>query len=591
VNPPRHGPSCEEAPAGPPSAHARAACVGAVAAPDATDPGLLPVRMLNEYLYCPRLFYLMHVLGQWGESGDTEEGLYLHRRVDRPTRPLPTAEDLGDQDGRRFRSVTASSERLGLIAKMDVLDVEDGKVVPTDFKHGRPPEIAERAWPPERAQVCAQALILRDNGFTVDHGAIYYPTTNETVEVWPTDDLIAVVEDATRGARELEAASSPPPPLPGSRKCPRCSLVALCLPDETRLLADGIPEGQPRQGEVRPYSPPSDDALPLYLTTQGSTVGVEGHRLIIREPDAEPVEVRIKDVSHVSVFGFVQVSTQATRTLMSNGRAIGYFSTGGWFHGVAAPLGGTAAQLRRRQYARSLDERWSLALARCLVAAKIRNCRTLLRRNAGGIDESVLEDLRSAAERASRAPSAEVLLGIEGAAARLYFESFGLMLKWDPELAGFDFHGRNRRPPRDPVNAMLSLAYSILARAFTASVAIAGLDCSLGYYHEPRPGRPALALDLMEPFRPLLADSAVVTAINTAVMTPDDFDYGGTGCALRDAGRKRFIAAIERRLDQEVSHPVFGYRISYRRVIDVQCRLLARHLFDEIPTYPGFVTR
>lgn len=556
-----------------------------------SEPPLLPVRMLNEYVYCPRLFYLMHVLGQWGDSGDTEEGRYAHRRADRPTRPVPDAGEIEEHEGRRFRSVTAASERLGLIAKMDVIDVEGGQVVPTDFKHGRPPDIPERAWPPERAQVCAQVLILRDNGFKSDHGAIYFPATNQTVEVWPTEDLVALVEGAAAGARVLQTAPAPPPPLPGSRKCPRCSLVALCLPDETRLLAEGIPDSGIEEGAVRPYSPPSDDALPLYLTTQGSTVGVEGQQLVVREPDAEPVRVKLKDVSHVSVFGYVQVSTQALRSIMNAGEQVGFFSTGGWFYGLAAPLGGTAAQLRRRQYARSLDDRWSLELARGLVAAKIRNCRTLLRRNAGGLDDSTLEDLKNAAERATRAGSPEVLLGIEGAAARLYFGSFSLMFKWDPEMPGFDFDGRNRRPPRDPVNAMLSLTYSILARTFTASVALAGLDPSLGFYHESRPGRPALALDLMEPFRPLLADSAVITAVNTGVVTPDDFDYGGTACAMKDAGRKRFLAALERRLDQEVTHPVFGYRISYRRVIDVQSRLLARHLFDEIPTYPSFVTR
>ena len=555
------------------------------------DRSYLPARMLNELVYCPRLYYLMHVLGQWGESGDTEEGRYVHRRADRPTRPLPDASEVGEHEGRRFRSVTASSDRLGLIAKTDVLDVEGGMVVPIEFKHGRPPEIPERAWPPERAQVCAQVLILRDNGFAVDHGAIYYPASNETVEVWPTDDLVKLVTDSAREARALESAPAPPPPLIGSRKCPRCSLVALCLPDETRLLAEGIPDPDETEPIVRPYSPPSDDALPLYVTTQGATVGVEAQRLVVRAPDEEPIQVRLKDISHVSVFGFVQLSTQALRALMGAGKPVGYFSTGGWFYGLAAPLGGTAAQLRRRQYARSLDERWSLDLARTLVAAKIRNSRTLLRRNAGGLDESTLGGLKAAADRALRAPSGDVLLGIEGAAARTYFASLALMLKWEPELPGFDFEKRNRRPPRDPVNAMLSLAYSILARTFTAGIALAGLDAALGYYHESRPGRPALALDLMEPFRPLLADSAVVTAVNTGVVTPEDFDIGGTGCALREAGRKRFIAAFERRLDQEVTHPVFGYRISYRRVIDVQCRLLARHLFDEIPAYPGFVTR
>ena len=156
---------------------------------------------------------------------------------------------------------------------------------------------------------------------------------------------------------------------------------------------------------------------------------------------------------------------------------------------------------------------------------------------------------------------------------------------------GFDFNGRNRRPPKDPVNAMLSFAYSMLTREWTVALSAVGLDPYRGFLHQMRFGRPALSLDMMEPFRPLVADSTVITAINNGEVKLEDFIISATGCNLKPGGRKRFIAAFERRMSQEVTHPVFNYRISYRRLFEVQARLLIRYLTGEIPRYPSFVTR
>jgi len=191
-----------------------------------------------------------------------------------------------------------------------------------------------------------------------------------------------------------------------------------------------------------------------------------------------------------------------------------------------------------------------------------------------------------------RAPSLEVLLGIEGTAAGRYYQHFSDMLRSgdDPAL-GFDFATRNRRPPKDPVNALLSFAYAMLTREWTVALTAVGLDPYRGFYHQPRFGRPALALDMMEPFRPLVADSVVLTAINNGEVQPDDFIRAAGGCNLTESGRKKFIAAFERRMNQEVTHPIFKYRISYRRLLEVQARLLIRFLSDEIPIYPNFVTR
>jgi CRISPR-associated protein Cas1 len=237
-----------------------------------------------------------------------------------------------------------------------------------------------------------------------------------------------------------------------------------------------------------------------------------------------------------------------------------------------------------------------LRLARRLVGGKIRNQRTMLLRNHTEPPEICLRQLKEMALRADGAVSAEELLGIEGNAARLYFGAFDGMLKAGEAAetpAGFrlDFEGRNRRPPRDPVNALLSLGYSMLTKDLTIACYAVGFDPMMGYYHEPRFGRPALALDLMEPFRPLIVDSAVINAINTRMVTAADFIRSGDAVALTSGGRKNFYHAYELRMDTLVTHPIFEYRVSYRRLLEVQARLLGRVLEGETGDYPVFITR
>ena len=166
------------------------------------------------------------------------------------------------------------------------------------------------------------------------------------------------------------------------------------------------------------------------------------------------------------------------------------------------------------------------------------------------------------------------------------------MLKGDAAVGGnFDLDGRNRRPPQDPVNALLSFAYSLLTKDLALALSAVGLDPLLGFYHQPRFGRPALALDLMEEFRPLVADSVIIGALNGGSFGPEDFQNHPSGVAMRPTARKRLLLAYERRMDQLIVHPVFGYRISYRRVLEVQARLLSRCLIGELAEYPAFRTR
>lgn len=553
------------------------------------DQPLLPVRMVNEYQYCPRLAYLEWVQGEWASSADTVQGTHAHRRVDKPGGKLPAPEDVEQGETIHARSVTLSSNKIGIIAKLDLIEEQDGEAIPVDYKRGKRPHIAKGVYDPERVQLCAQGMLLAEHGYNCNSGVIYYVASKERVRVPFDDELRQLTQSAIDGMRLLAAAKHIPPPLEDSPKCPRCSLVGICLPDEVGLLQHG--SEQP----PRPLAISRDEALPVYVQAWKAKVAKSGQRLTISVDDDKPQEVRLIDVSQLVLQGNIYLTTPCLHELMKRGINVSWHTFGGWFRGHTIGSGHNNIELRIIQHRHANDEKFCLRLARTLVANKIHNCRILLRRNWRDPDTPPAELMQSLKEdiaHARRAKSLQQLLGVEGAAAARYFGAFSKLIKPDPSNAlAFDFTHRNRRPPADPVNAMLSFAYSMLVRHFTVTASAVGLEAYLGFYHQPRFSRPALALDLMEPFRPLLADSAVIQAINNQEVRATDFINIRGASNLTPDGRKRFIAAFERRLDQEFTHPVFGYRISYRRTLEVQCRLLARHLLGELPDYPELRSR
>lgn len=626
-------------------------------------PDYLPARMLNEFVYCPRLFYYEWVEGLFAHNQETIEGSLAHQRVDAGTGALPPTEELLDATEKlHARSVQLSSDRYGLIATIDLVEAQGDQATPVDYKRGAPSSDPQTgvptAWDSDQVQIAVQALVLRENGYRCDEGILYYLTTKQRVRVPIDEALLAKTLDALAQARRTAASGRIPPPLVDSPKCPRCSLVGICLPDETHALRHQCWQGDRRQrllfdlddtphpslppedaplGGARPVAaesfsrggsrsdvaakephgiaaahpelqprrllPARDDLRPLYLNTQGLSVGKSGNVLQIKEKQKVIQEVRIADICQLNLFGNVQLSTQAIQTLCQHEIPIAYFSQGAWFYGVTQSLGVKNISLRREQFRLADSPFFCLRLAKALVSGKIRNQRILLQRNHIEPPARALALLRALADEAQEAPSLDQLRGIEGLAARTYFEHFTGMLKCDDQpdrpapLATalpsfpFDFQSRNRRPPRDPVNALLSLAYSLLTKDLTVITQIVGLDPYLGFYHQPRFGRPSLALDLMEPFRPLIADSAVLAAINTRMVTPGDFVRAGDSVALTPQGRKALFRAYEQRMDTLVTHPLFGYRVNYRRILEIQTRLLARLLTGEIHDYPVFITR
>lgn len=555
---------------------------------------VIPVRMLNEFSYCPRLFYLEHVEREFVDNAFTVEGRLAHRRVDKKGGAVPEP-----QSPRPFeaRAVELSSQTLGLSAKIDLLEGEGGRVQPVDYKRGSPPDNEHRAWEPERVQLCAYGLILCEHGYACDGGILYFAEAKTRVEVAFDEALIARTLELLRQAQEVASGGRLPPPLRASPKCVGCSLHAICLPDEVTALSSAevsVP-AEGLRAQVRHFVPARDDARPLYVSEQGARVGISGEVLEVTGREREKLaSARLMDVSQVVLMGNVQLSAQAARELMGRDVPICWMSYGGWLAGLSDGLGHGNVELRRAQYRIAESPAGALALARRFVRTKILNCRTLMRRNHVSAPELALRELAQMAEDAQGATSPAELLGLEGNAARIYFAEFVGMLRAPGEASeglSFDFSLRSRRPPRDPVNALLSFTYALLTREVAVALRVAGFDPLLGFFHRPRFGRPALALDVMEEFRPLLADSTVITVVNTGVVKEGDFFRSSLGVALKDGPRREVIRAWERRLAEEVTHPVFGYRVSYRRVIEIQARLLARHLMGELAEYPEFRTR
>jgi CRISP-associated protein Cas1 len=590
------------------------------------NPFYVPARMLNEFAYCPRLFYLEYVQQEWAHNADTLEGKFVHRRVDQQQGNLPSPDDLTNDEKIHARSVLIGSSRLGAIARIDLIEAENGMLIPVDYKRGSPPRsdrFPEGAYEPERVQLCLQGLLLREEGYHVDHGIIYFAKTRTRVRVDFTEELITRTLSLLEQARQLAVSGQIPPPLSDSPKCPRCSLVGICLPDEVNFLSRKTEATQTKETKqkspIRRLTPARDDRLPVYVQGQGNTVGLNGEVLEIRDKGKVVTTVRLIDISHLALFGNVQISAQALRKIIEHDLIIVHLSYGGWLVAVTTPPPSKNIELRRCQFLAAENDSISLKLARAFVSGKIKNLRTLLRRNARNLPRKILSVLMELKKKAEEAKSMDELLGIEGTAARIYFSHFSLMFKEEqtskkhsrenlesadalkmveddttkhkPEFPNFDFNERNRRPPRDPVNAMLSFLYSMLLKDIIAALVGVGFDPFLGFYHQPKYGKPALALDLMEEFRPIIADSVVVTLINNGEITPADFIRRAGFVAITDEGRKRIIEAYERRVDTLVTHPLFKYPISYRRIFEVQARLLARFLMGEIEYYPPFCTR
>ncbi|MBI3408169.1 MAG: CRISPR-associated endonuclease Cas1 [Planctomycetes bacterium] len=583
---------------------------------------LIPLRALNQVTYCQRLYYLEYVESVMPINEHVEDGLFQHRRVDDPTlqhRPRKDGAVL------HTRSVQISSTSLGLSGKLDLVEEKDGEVYPVEYKRGSGPS-GDNGQPPfwdnDAVQVCAQAMLLEEElGTKIQKGILYYIGSKTRVEVPLDDDLRQKTLQAIQTIHELELRDSPPEPLPAElrHRCFGCSLAPICQPEETLycLSHQRLTPAEETAAGITRVLPQIDEGAVLYLQEPGSHVGKRSEHLVVRKDGQEIQRVPIAAIRQVVIFGNVQVSTQALECLATLDVPVVYMTGYGRFIAALQPAPTKNIHLRTNQFRLFADPERALSLAKAVVKAKITNQRTLLMRclrsrspddpvngnghapspdnGIRGSDEPAAREMAELLTRLDRISDPAVLLGTEGQAAALYFSQFSRMIKLPVPTksgqTGFDFKSRNRRPPRDPVNALLSFSYALLLKDCFSALCAVGFDPYCGFFHVGRHGKPSLALDVMEEFRAIIADSVVLTLINTGGLAPQDFLVWRDSCHLTEDGRKRFFQAYEQRKATVVTHPVFGYKMSYGRMLEVQARMLAAYVRGDIPNYTGFTVR
>ncbi|WP_245815050.1 type I-MYXAN CRISPR-associated endonuclease Cas4/Cas1 [Cystobacter ferrugineus] len=519
------------------------------------------VHALHALAYCERLFYLEEV----EEIRVADAAVFAGRRLH-----VELAEE-----GERVE-LELASEALGLHGKVDAVRRRDGVLVVYEHKRGRPAsgEKGPEAWPSDRLQAGAYALLAEERfpGSAIECRVRYHQP--DTTVRFPLDaPLRRLVRDAVARARLLRSRTTRPPVTAEERKCAKCSLAPVCLPEEERPQADGQP---------RPRLFPEDDTRQvLHVTTPGSRVGREAEQLVVTPLEGEPVRVPVRTVSALIAHGAVQVSSQALALCVHHDIGVHWFTAGGRHLGG---VGGGAGNIHRRlrQYEALRQPEVCLSLARKLVLARVEGqLRFLLRASRGepGSRSEVataVRDLRTLLPRCLQAESLDSLRGVEGAAAARYFGALPTLLGEDVD-ARLRFDGRNRRPPRDRFNAVLGFLYNMVHREVEAAIIAVGLDPALGFYHQPRSSTGPLGLDLMEQFRVPMVDMPLVGSINRKAWDADaDFEVTPEHVWLSKQGRAKAIELYERRKRETWKHNVLGYSLSYARLVELEVRLLEK---------------
>lgn len=319
---------------------------------------------------------------------------------------------------------------------------------------------------------------------------------------------------------------------------------------------------------------------PLYVVEQGARLSITGRRLVITKEESELAVVPLVKVSEVVLFGNISLTTPAIKTLLSEGIDVVFLNQDGRYCGRLVGPPTKFGDLRLWQYLRMQDVTYKLRTAQAIVEAKLSNARTLLLRYNRDLHDTALTDAADSMHRliarCGRTETMNSLMGVEGQGAAIYFGVFKRLFKDE-----WPFEKRVRRPPTDGLNVLLSFGYTLLTHALESAVNLVGLDPYLGLMHVTEYGRPSLALDLVEEFRPIVVDSIVLRVCNERLITPENFteqDDPERPVLLDDAGRKRFLQEWEARLSLEFTHPLTQERTTYRRCFELQVREMARAL-------------
>ena len=540
----------------------------------------IPLSQINTYVFCPRRFYYESVEGHQVINEHVEEGKIKHTHVDTEMK------DRNERGVKISRRQYLASDILGVSGYLDLIEEKNGVPCPVEYK-----KAGTGNWLNDQVQLCLQGMLIEEStGTAIPHGYIYYIGSKRRRKVVFDDELRQISRDFVSDAETLLQTRKIPEPVHDNR-CNGCSVRGICLPDEVAYLK----ELDDRPKRIKPAL--GIDNV-LYVDEQGCILKKTGERLLVVKEGETIRDIPLIHLGQVVLCGNISVTTPVMQTLLNDGIPVVYLSAYGRYQGTLTPQISRNSLLRVAQHRIADDPERCLALAKAFVHGKISNMRLMLQRRkwrgkteTGAEEttiESSIEGMRKMRGRLPKAENLPELLGLEGNASANYFRSFSSMLNTE---MGFGFEHRTRRPPKDPTNALLSFAYSLLTADVISAIQIVGLDPYVGFFHQQTYGRPCLALDLMEEFRPIIADSVVVTLINNRQITPNDFTQSHGGWFLKDAARKKFYAAYEKRKNETITHPVFKYKISFRRALELQVRLLAKCLMGEIETYTSLTVR
>lgn len=547
----------------------------------------LSVHSLHALAYCERLFFLEEVERLRVADERVYAGRTLHVEIER------------DEADEVF-SLGLESEKFGLIGKADCIRRRDGQIIPYEHKRGRAARSVDgkpETWASDRLQIVAYSLLVEENtGVDISEGRVRYHADNATVRVPIDEQARTDFEVSLNRAKFLQTSVERPLVAANERLCVKCSLAPVCLPEEARLaerLAESpqsLTETVELSDDGKPLQlfPAIDDRQILHVLTNGAKVGRKGDRLEVWSPETEEKQVYpVQEIGQVVIHGFAQITTQALRLCAERNLGVHWIGYGGRYMG-AWTSGQGSVQRRIRQYKALTDPPFCLALAKRLVEAKVKmQLGFLLRasRETGREIEDVqtsISNIRKLLSPLNRAENIDSLRGFEGSVGASYFKALPHLVSDEVgDLMKPD--GRNRRPPKDRCNALLSYGYALLLKDITNAILVVGLDPSLGFYHTPRSQAHPLALDLMEIFRVTLIDLPVIGSINRKQWDEtEDFTIAGKQVWLSDAGRKKFIQIYERRKADQWKHPVIGYSLSYSRHLELEVRLLEKEWTDKL---------
>ncbi len=498
-----------------------------------------------------------------GEHTDTYQmavGTERHTPVDDPRAAR----------GNVLRALDVDHPGWGYTGRCDSVEVLDnGSIRVVEYK-ATPVRRRAEVTVPMRTQLALQSAALTSMGMTVEDQVVYFTEHRKRVTVDLSEADFERARRLVEATRTCLSAPTAPPVLEDDPRCTRCSHAAICMPDERTL--------EPVTRRIVVADP---DSQVVHLSTPGSRAAVRAGRMVVHKGDEEIGSVPLERVQGVVVHGNVDLTGGLIRELLWRDLSVVWCTSSGRVVGYAASSSSPNGGPRRAQYAAA--ETGRIDLAREFIVAKIANQATMLRRN--GNSESVSR-LRQLARLAAKAGSLPQLLGIEGEAASLYFADFSTMLR-----DKIPFETRTRRPAHDPLNAALNYTYALLLGDCIRGLRSCGLDPHAGFLHSSSRNKPALALDLAEEFRAPVADSTVVRAFNNEEMSVSDFSDRLGQVTLTEHGRRKLIASYERRITSEFTHPTFEYRVSWRRAIEVQARLILGVLDGTQSDYRGVRTR